>query len=331
MRKISIVAIAMLLFISIVISYGQDENRTIHPIYIISDSSLDIPQYEQRTIHPIYITSDSDFNNQGKVIRPVYTSTIIQADVDTTEQIAFPSYVSLVRKEYTADDGNIYYGYGNGTLVDKKDKLFITNAHIISNADSIRVGISRQWHLAQTREEWINWDADLAIIQVDIDSDFLPEPPCLAEEIPEIGTPFIIAGNRIETTFWGQRVVAQYIFKGKVKYPYAPWGIFGYDRFEVASLMRAQERGFIIPKEYQAYLYEAYIRFSLDTNQNFLSDPRGLSGGAMLPLTENDCLYGIVTGLADNMVEGGDSSPVDEIRLLWEKAKKDIESEQANK
>ncbi|MDA2936472.1 S1C family serine protease [Patescibacteria group bacterium AH-259-L05] len=324
MRKISIVAIAMLVFIGIVISYGQNEKRTIHPIYIIPDSSMDISQYEQRTIHPIYITSESDFNSEVKMIQPIYSGTTIKVSIDATEQIAFPSYVSLVLSEYKVDNG-IHYGYGNGVLIDKENKLFIANAHVIREADSIRVGVNRQWYLAQTREEWINWEADLAIIQVDIDSNFLPEPVCLEEDIPARGTPFTLAGHMIETDFFGQRRVAQYVLKGVIIDSHAEWGIFSKDKFEVASLLYVQERGYFIFKEDLNYLYESYIGFSLDENQDFPSDPRGLSGS----LTDTGCLSGIVTGLANNM-EGGLSSPVNEIRLLWEKAKKDIEAEKTN-
>lgn len=310
MRKISIAAIAMLLYIGIVMSYGQDENGTIYPIYIISDSG---------------------FNNQGKVIQSVYTSAIIQASIDTTEQLAFPSYVSLVLQEYKADSGEMRYRYGNSVFIDKENKLFITNAHVIRGADSIRVGISFQWYWAQIREEWINWEADLAIIRVDIDVDSLPEPACLEKKIPARGTPVMLTGYKVKTDLQGEIMLVRYALKGVVNDPYAEWGVYAHDKFEVSAVLLLQEKGYFIPEEMQYYLYKDYIHSFFDPGQAAPVDPHGLSGSALIVLTEDNCIGGISTGVDAPMIVHALNSPVNEIKLLWEKAKKYLESEKTNK
>lgn len=109
-------------------------------------------------------------------------------------QVDIPSYVLLTL--VTLDSGRTV-SQANSILIDVNDGLLITNAHIIEygQINYIGVRIFNKWQFARIRSEWINWQADLAIIQLNLNLiDSLPPAAVLMSDTLSLGDPAVFKG-----------------------------------------------------------------------------------------------------------------------------------------
>ncbi|MCH7759598.1 hypothetical protein IID20_04555 [Patescibacteria group bacterium] len=109
-------------------------------------------------------------------------------------QVDIPSYVLLTL--VTLDSGRTV-SQANSILIDVNDGLLITNAHIIKygQINYIGVRIFNKWQFTRIRSEWINWSADLAIIQLNLNEiDSLPPAAVLMSDTLSLGDPAVFKG-----------------------------------------------------------------------------------------------------------------------------------------
>ncbi|MCH8820072.1 MAG: 16S rRNA (cytosine(1402)-N(4))-methyltransferase RsmH, partial [Acidobacteria bacterium] len=69
---------------------------------------------------------------------------------------------------HTTTDTSQYISLGNSFLIDSENRLFVTMAHQFDwpGEMTTKIWISNKWYLVKVKEKWINWDADIAIVQL---------------------------------------------------------------------------------------------------------------------------------------------------------------------
>lgn len=88
----------------------------------------------------------------------------VKADPELPEYIV---PIVIVEK----DDPTMAMALANAIVVDWKNGFLISNAHVVQrgfeNDGKFKVRIFDDWYGVETKEEWINWQADLAILKMD--------------------------------------------------------------------------------------------------------------------------------------------------------------------
>lgn len=151
--------------------------------------------------------------------------------------------------------GNEKGGYANAVLIDRDKGIFVTNAHVVNaynkhrtNRIYIRLPLSEKFVQAESRPEWLNWDADLAYIRVR--DDLSAYPQAILRHIK---------GNGCEDVWIKGYFKAEdplLTEKGHV----ASWrsGI-GVTLTMLQELLAAQERWLFLEKAERSLLYTDYI------------------------------------------------------------------------
>lgn len=99
-----------------------------------------------------------------------------------------------------------HFGRGNGTGFMVGPGLFMTNAHVVANAERIYVSPYADAHKIRAKVKYVAHDADLALVEVEDAAAFKGVPflefsdkmPHLEDEVRAIGYP--IGGNRLSVT-----------------------------------------------------------------------------------------------------------------------------------
>lgn len=98
------------------------------------------------------------------------------------------------------------YGRGSGTGFLVAPRLFMTNAHVVANAEKIDISLFADARRIPARVKYVAHDADLALLEIDDASafegvpclEFSEEMPLLEDTVRAIGYP--IGGNRLSVT-----------------------------------------------------------------------------------------------------------------------------------
>jgi len=235
-----------------------------------------------------------------------------------------PSYVFPIMM--VDSDVKNFKGGANAILVDKNLKLLVINAHVVNalkDEELFTVKISDQWYGVKVKEEWINWDADLAIVELYHDNSVievstLPAAAPLAK-LPDIGQKLFLRGHLIPNQ--GESVFDPYLIEGTVKdisglEKYEP----GYERLQGSLMMVMIAWGkSYVPKELLRILYRNYIVFEDNYFDKIVIV--GMSGSPAI--TEK----GEVAGILSSGNENSHLSyiiPSFEIRNLLEKVREQI-------
>ena len=237
-----------------------------------------------------------------------------------------PSYVFPIM--IVDSDVKNFKGGANAVLVDKNLKLLVINAHVVNalkGEDLFTVKISDQWYGVKIREEWINWDADLAIVELyhddyAIEASTLPAAAPLAK-LPGVGQKLFLRGHLL--TIHREGVFDPYLIEGIVRdisglEKYEP----GYERLQGSLLMIMMVWGKnYVPKELLRILYGNYIVFEDNYFDKIVIV--GMSGSPAI--TEKGEVAGILSsGNGDNHLAY--IIPSFEIRNLLDKVREQIKA-----
>ena len=127
-------------------------------------------------------------------------------DMDAAYRGIVKIEVAVRRPDYAVPWQAGQFGRGNGTGFMVAPGLFMTNAHVVANADRIYVSPYADARKIRARVKYVAHDADLALVEVeDAEAfrdvpylEFSDEMPRLEDEVRAIGYP--IGGNRLSVT-----------------------------------------------------------------------------------------------------------------------------------
>lgn len=245
-----------------------------------------------------------------------------------------PSYVMPIgiREILNAEHKSWNWWQGNTFLIDKDYGLFVTNAHIAGDEGVIKgeeracgIKILGKWYKGEVHKEWVNWEADLAIVRINPTKvKKFPKAASLVDP-PSIGSSVTIKGYQGNAT-------------DNEEYPYRiKCSIANIDAhcddisdkllphlmFQRSALQALREEGENVPKEDLKFIYPYYI--ILTEAKNRPKFERGISGSPVI--SKNGNVVGIISwgGFSGGYFLAF-AQPAAEIKTLLEKVKKDIDS-----
>ncbi len=130
----------------------------------------------------------------------------VKADLSSAYRGIVKIEVATRKPDYATPWQTGRFGRGNGTGFMVKPGLFMTNAHVVADAERIYVSPYADARKLRARVKYVAHDADLALIEVEDAAAFADVPclefsntlPRLEEEVRAIGYP--IGGNRLSVT-----------------------------------------------------------------------------------------------------------------------------------
>lgn len=227
---------------------------------------------------------------------------------ETSVSVEIPSYVVPI-----VIRGENYKGLANAFLIDREERLFVTNAHVIAAGQDPMIKLDNTWYSVEANSDWINWHADLAILRLwdkniysDAYSGELPDAALLGKTF-SIGTPVAAAAYIID---YNERKLKLHAMKVRIRsLDSAVWGgILEY-------LMTLKING-SIPKEDLSKFYQHYIEVERDGELEKFCE--GMSGGPLY--TDDGKVVGIMAA-ANNSGNLALCVPASEIKALLEKVK----------
>ncbi len=137
---------------------------------------------------------------------PEPTSATPRADLSAAYRGIVKIEVATRKPDYATPWQTGRFGRGNGTGFMVQPGLFMTNAHVVADAERIYVSPYADARKLRARVKYVAHDADLALIEVEDSAAFADIPclefsdtlPRLEEEVRAIGYP--IGGNRLSVT-----------------------------------------------------------------------------------------------------------------------------------
>jgi hypothetical protein len=95
------------------------------------------------------------------------------------------------------DETGADVGLATAVLVDSQEGLFATNAHVIAAGEKFEIRLGSEWHLVESQEQWVDWNADLAIVQLTNGPRPLPRAVTFGE-IPIVGSSTFTRGYTVD-------------------------------------------------------------------------------------------------------------------------------------
>lgn len=151
----------------------------------------------------------------------------------------------------------------NSIMLDWDEGYLVSNAHITVVGPKYRIKIFDEWFIAETKEEWINWDADIAIFQSfgRYADKYLPEAKLLEK------SEYPAAGSRVTVLSYmtrgfdvnGQLILEIRNMQAGLLLTEISYAIDRLSTMEVVRLRLAQLEKEEILKEDQRKLYEDYL------------------------------------------------------------------------
>lgn len=223
----------------------------------------------------------------------------------------FPQFVAIVT---TRDKNDKLIGFANATVVDNQNGFLVTSAHVLKNAEIVDVKLPSGWYRAEWREEWINWQADIALIKT---PEKLPQEGQLAKKLPPIGSLIKINGYLLKIVESDGAKIYKFNWQavsGSLNKLKADFCITIKNcEFALKITVFFLENGYL-PKEFAHFLYDNYIHVTQVGSAAWLQS--GLSGSPSLD--DKNQIVGIVSN-------GNEYHalivPAEEIEKLLKKAK----------
>lgn len=167
--------------------------------------------------------------------------------------------------------------FANAVLADKEFGIFVTNAHVFASGQQFNIQIGGGLHPLEAREEWVDWETDLAFMR--IAKTLLARFSSVAEfsEVPEIGSSIIVQGHIFRNFADSTWMPVMYSVKCRVINNHSGFGISFFSQLDVLELKIKQFGGQKIRKEDLHMLYQNFVAIRRERNENneFQS---GLSG-----------------------------------------------------
>ncbi|MCH7759599.1 hypothetical protein IID20_04560 [Patescibacteria group bacterium] len=231
--------------------------------------------------------------------------------VTISDSQALPPYIMPI---YTTTDTSQYISLGNAFLIDLENRLFATMAHQFDwpGEMTTKIWIFNKWYLIKVKEKWINWDADIAIVQLITDRNIkLPRAGYLKNGLLEKESVINVKGYQHDGKSTFKKLgLDPHSLKGLVLNPSAYWS----NPVEMAKIKIRQLKGETISKGDRSYLYMNYIYFSFETEQESYAS---LSGS---PVLQDEYIVAMLSAAGDN----GLAIPAFEISNLLEKVRDEL-------
>lgn len=209
---------------------------------------------------------------------------------------AVPDFVRPVAKR-GADDKLV--SLANAVVIDNVNGFLVTNAHFVEGASGVDVRLPAGWIKAEFKEEWIDWDADLALLKIK-DSPYWASLISIKEAelttvIPDVHSSVQIRGylpeyRKLPNTWKFNKIWTN----GVLKKQQSSWCINIPSCQYVLTVLNIQLASGTLPKELQRYLYEAYILVSQKGHSSMAIVEPGLSGSPVL--NSDNLVAGFVSG-----------------------------------
>jgi len=264
--------------------------------------------------------------SSADVSPPVENPTVSPTPVSTPAgtPTPTPSPAPVITPPYVAhiavmDETGWIVGFANAVLVDDVEGFFVTNAHVIATGETFLLILGSQvYEQVETEEEWINWEADLALVKIDVAqvTSPLPKPPSFVEP-PSVGSSVTVSGYVVDPAQMHKLPTSYYSVAARIESIQSWWGITLGAAVDVLVVSRQFEARMKVPKEDWHLLYTNYIELKRlrygGENDGFRE---GLSGSPVL--TEDGNVIGILSGANEG---AGVAVPAKEIKALLEKVK----------
>lgn len=215
-------------------------------------------------------------------------------------------------------------GLASAFLVDGKEGLFVTNAHVVAAGEKLEIRIGDTWYPIETRKEWIYWEADLAAMKLNNGGGTLPESAVLGVSSAVIDSMVKIEGYIVKETDKESGYIDSYFVDGLIKKINADWDINIGSKLAkielIVSLLKDETKIplrdlEIIPNEYKHWFYENYTVVAVkDYSDKKFQD--GLSGAPVI--AEDGKVIGVWSSSITTL---GLAVPSVEIKFLIEMVK----------
>lgn len=162
-------------------------------------------------------------------------------------------------RAYDTGEGQPLIAHANAILLDPQRNLFAVNAHLIAAGKEFMIGFPYEQYRAMTKSSWINWTADIGLVQLADTPPFAWPAPELLAALPNVGAPLTLQGYLPQFIDpYGKVTYAPYSLEGTVvgigsRVDLAPW--------EKEQFLHTT------PKETHFWLYRTYLIFEANPGQ----------------------------------------------------------------
>ena len=271
----------------------------------------------------LLFAGSSDIIAQQPINRPVFiniqnniTLTPFLSDIQISEDTQIDSLCYIIPGHLSPVIATLGIGtaQANAILLDKEYGLFAVNAHFILEGlfyqliglILIKNDLKKRWYPLETRPEWINHIADVAIVRINTDC------------VPELPDPVILSDITPTDTLTLASTTG-YLFKKNEASGKLATHLCWLKNLHIVDIN--YESGRWSPIRAKTAWYQHYILAKSRNENSFIP---GLSGS---PLKTNDNrVLGILSATNNDQTKGL-FTPSFEINLLLEKARNDLKSE----
>lgn len=215
-----------------------------------------------------------------------------------TKSVLVPDYIAPVIVHAVGNnkpaDNQDYLG--NSFLVNKEKGLFVTNAHVVKELFIKESGVeflpylgvrNKDWRIAYTRKEWVDWETDLAMIALPSqDIPGLSSAAVLSDLIYKNGDSVSFSGyvgKKIQNNDSGSGRFdgfTPYWISCDIADLRSDWGISIPSMLDLSTIVRRSQLGFDIAPEDRAKFYSNYL--VIDKKMFEPNFTRGMSGSPIV-------------------------------------------------
>lgn len=200
-----------------------------------------------------------------------------------------PGYVAKVRVQQKDFNGVVV---ANAILINREHNLLLTNAHVVENASSFEVEIGDNVFSAHTNREWVDLEADLALLRLSDNFGFtLPRTAILHKQESLLGKEVMLGGYfyPTETSY----LHASYTIHGVVVEENAAWGR-GHLQWVKRHFWRlAHKWNLWVPDSKKKFLRNEFAIMNTECTSVTFRLQEGMSGS---PVISESMVAGIISG-----------------------------------